>query len=49
MKQEWLNILGIKSEKEINKVNWDEVSRNKKLSESFIEKYSDKLDWYWVS
>jgi len=25
------------------------ISHNKKLSESFIEKYKDKLHWYYIS
>lgn len=40
-------------------INWDEISASEKLSinfiiiyqvlsESFIEKYSDKLDWYTI-
>ncbi len=49
MKQEWLKILGIQSEEEIDKVNWEEVSYDKKLSEYFIKKYSNKVNWNFIS
>ena len=32
-----------------NNVNWDEISINQKLSESFIKEFQDKLNWYNIS
>jgi len=32
-----------------NKVYWDYVSSNQKLSEEFIEKHQDKVVWYYIS
>ena len=31
------------------KVYWNFISRSQKLSESFIEKYKDKVDWHNIS
>jgi hypothetical protein len=39
-------------EKHINDftdVHWYCISEYQNLSESFIEKYKEKLDWYWIS
>jgi len=30
-------------------INWEIVSIDEKLSESFIEAHKDKVDWYWIS
>ena len=30
-------------------IDWQIISANQKLSESFIEKYEKKLNWYWLS
>ncbi len=40
--EELLKTLGLEDE---NHINWFDVSRNRKLSENFIEKYIDKLDF----
>ena len=32
-----------------NNVNWDEISINQKLSESFIKEFQDKIYWYNIS
>ena len=30
---------------DVSKVNWYSISRYQKLSEKFIEKYNDRVDW----
>jgi len=42
MKKEWLYILGVKSEKEIDNISnkkWVDISWGEKISENFIEKF----------
>ena len=34
---------------EIKDIDWYHISKYQKLTESFIEKYKDKLDWYNIS
>ena len=34
---------------EFTKRKWINISVNQKLSEDFIRKYQDKVDWYWIS
>lgn len=32
-----------------DKVDWEAISINQKLSEDFIKEFKDKVDWYWIS
>jgi hypothetical protein len=32
-----------------NQINWELLSRFQKLSEEFISRFSDSIDWFWVS
>ena len=32
-----------------DKINWNYISANQKLSESFIREFQDKISWYWIS
>ena len=32
-----------------SKVNWNSISSHQKLSEAFIEKYQDKVNWIFIS
>ena len=34
---------------ELTEDDWVSISINQKLSESFIEKYADKVDWEWIN
>ena len=49
MKQEYLELLGIEKEEDLDKVNWTNISRYQKLSEDFIEKFQDKVYWPYIS
>ena len=33
----------------LDKVNWEYISKNQKLSEDFIREFQDKVDWYYIS
>jgi hypothetical protein len=32
-----------------NQNDWNNISEHQELSESFIEKYEDKVNWYYIS
>ena len=32
-----------------NNFNWRDISRYQYLSESFIEKFQDKVDWFYIT
>ena len=32
-----------------DKVDWESISINQKLSEDFIREFKDRVDWYWIS
>lgn len=34
---------------ELTDINWYNISKHRKLTEDFIEKYADKVDWYHIS
>ena len=44
--EELLKTLGLDNE---NQLDWFDVSRNRKLSENFIEKYKNKVNWISIS
>jgi hypothetical protein len=37
------------SDKISDKINWDYVGREQKLSLKFMKKYANKLNWYYIS
>jgi len=52
MRKEWLDILEVKSEKEIDNISntqWTDISQYQQLSEDFIEKFRNKVDWHNIS
>ncbi len=49
MKQEWLVILGIQSEEEINEVDWKFISKFQKLPNDLIDRFADKVYWDNIS
>ena len=52
MKQEWFDILEVKSEEEIDNISdekWAYISSYKKLPEKFIEKFQDEVWWVNIS
>lgn len=49
MAEKIINTLEDLGVSDANKVDWFAVSRCKKLSESFIEKFADKVDWWCIS
>ena len=44
--EELLKTLGLENE---NQIDWIDVSRNRKLSENFIEKHANQVDWFYIS
>ena len=44
--EELLEVLGLTNE---NQIDWFDVSRNRKLSENFIEKHANQVDWFYIS
>ena len=49
MNKEFLSMLNIKDESELDAVDWDYISSRQTLSEPFIREFSDRVDWSNIS
>lgn len=38
-----------KNKETLNKIDWENISKNKNLTENFIREFENNIDWFYIS